>query len=237
MVDLKIIIGEESYPLPQMITLDKFSGLNGMNLEGMEHNALICATLLSVSLKTISLADPTDLLWLKTALLQPLSNLEHASISGQISGYSLINFDKISIGEFADLDVLYTEGVMANIHPIVSLLYSNAPVEIIGDWDIRDVWSAVLMYSNFRQKIYKAYKNLFDLESGDGEVDEDAGPNDAKHAWYTLLMTLCADKFLDLAKVSKRPLIEALNYLAYMKQKNLRLKAQMEKNLKKSKLK
>ena len=233
MVDLKIKIGEERYALPSYVTIQKFQELTGFDLDNPAHDIYICSILLEVPIKTLKEADPLEIVWLKTALLQPLAGIENASITAQISGFSLLNFDKTTIGQFADLDVLLTEGLGQNMAQIVSILY-NAPVETVLEWNVKDVYASLLQWNSYRENIYKAYKNLFDINEG-GSGDEDSGPNDAKHAWYTLLMTLCNDRFLDLEHVTGRPLIEALNYLAYMKQKNLRLKAQMEKGMKKLK--
>ena len=237
MIDLRVKIGEERYELPSVLTVEAFISLSPYELDNPAHDSYICASLLKAPLADIRKASVEDLIWLKVALLQPLAKLDHLPVKGKITRYDLINFSKISIGEFADLDVLISEGVQANLDQIVALLYA-APVEAVLDWSISDVWPAVLEYLRYREQIYKGYKNLFGLDervSGDSEDNLDRG--DAKVAWYTLLMTLCNDRFLDIESASTRPLIEALNYLAYMKQKNLRLKAQMEKSIKKLKSK
>jgi hypothetical protein len=227
----KVKIGEREYPLPQYITCRDFASINGYNLEGSEHDSLICATLLGVPLSVFRGTDARDLSWLKLALIKPLAY--DGDPQTTIEGYTLISFDHMSIGTFADLDVLYTEGFQANVESITCILW-NAPHSTVSQWDITRVLPSLLAFKNWRLELYSKYKNLFGGERS-GESDNDESSISPRHAWYTLLMTLCADRFIDLNEVQSRPAIEALNYLAYMKSKNAKLAQQMKKGLKKLK--
>ena len=231
--ELKIKIGELELPLPEKITLRDFANLTGYNIEGYEHDQLICATLLRAPLSIFTGTSKSDLAWLKLALVKPLIQLEGESPT-EINGYKLIDFDKISIGTFADLDVLYTEDLQGNVEWVASILW-DAPIEEVSEWDITKVFPSLIMYKNWRLDLYRKYKNLFSSEGGNGE--ESGESTSPRHTWYTLLMTLCADRFVDLDYVQSRPATEALNYLAYMKAKNAKLAAEMKKGLKKLKKK
>jgi hypothetical protein len=241
MTNVKINIGGKSYSLPQQITVRDFMDLNGFDMLDSRHNALICATLIHAPLADLQISDPTDVLWLKTSLLKPLVHLENYPLRAEINSYSLVNLDRLTIGDFADLDVLITEGVHGNLSQILGILYS-APVDEIEDWDMQAAWPAVLKYMSFREGIYKGYRNLFEinessLDEGSEPLEEKSNPQSAKHAWYRVFMTLCNDRFLDLEKVPQRPLIEALNFLAYQKEKNDQINQKLQKELNKMKRK
>jgi hypothetical protein len=237
-MNVKIYIGENSYELPHYVTVRDFMALNGFDLLEDKHNALVCATLIHAPLGDLTRADAIDVLWLKTHLLKPLMNLESYPLLHQVDNYTLINLDTLTIGDFADLDVLITEGVQTSLSQILSLLYA-APINRVEDWDMRMAWPAVQYYMSFREGIYKGYRNLFEIEESPVEEgyipDGDDGPGNAKHAWYRVFMTLCNDRFLDLERVPHRPLIEALNFLAYQKEKNAQINAKLQKELNKMK--
>lgn len=241
MIGVKINIADKSYELPEKVTVRDFMALDGFDLLENRHNALICATLIKAPLADLSLASSTDILWLKTHLLRPLVDLDKLPLVKEIDEYSLIHLDGLSIGTFADLDVLITEGVQSNMAQILSLLY-NAPINRVEDWDMRQAWPAVLDYTSFRERIYKAYRNLFEfdespVEEGSNGPEERVTPHSARHAWYRVFMTLCNDRFLDIERVPHRPLIEALNFLAYQKEKNDQINRKLQKELNKMKRK
>jgi hypothetical protein len=240
-MNVKINIGDHSYDLPQSVTVRDFMALDGFDLLEDKHAALVCATLIHAPLSDLALADPADVLWLKLHLLAPLVHMDAQPLLQQIEEYSLMDLDKITIGDFADLDVLITEGVQSSLSQILSLLYA-APINRVEDWDMRMAWPAVIHYMTFRDDIYKGYRNLFEINESpvDQEFDpssEDRGPLSAKYAWYRVFMTLCNDRFLDLERVPHRPLIEALNFLAYQKEKNAQTNAKLQKELNKMKRK
>lgn len=240
-MNVKINIGNKSYELPHRVTVGDFMALDGFDLLDNRHNALICATLISAPLVDLTSSDPTDVLWLKTHLLQPLMHLEDQPLLQQIGEYSLRECGDLTIGNFADLDVLITEGVHGGLAQILALLYA-APIRKVYEWDMRQAWPAVLHYISFREGIYKGYRNLFEIsesvpDEGSTTATNESGPHNARHAWYRVFMTLCNDSFLDLERVPHRPLIEALNFLAYQKEKNAQTNAKLRKELNKMKRK
>lgn len=240
-MNVKINIADKSYELPQQVTVGDFMALAGFDLLDNRHNALICATLIKAPLADLQRAGATDVLWLKTHLLQPLTNLEEEPLLLKIDGYSFVDLDALTIGDFADLDVLITEGIQSGLAQILGLLY-GAPSTKVEDWDMRQAWPAVLHYMTFREGIYKGYRNLFEVNEspvveGSTTATDEEEPHSARHAWYTVFMTLCNDRFLDLERVPYRPLVEALNFLAYQKEKNAQTNAKLQKELNKMKRK
>lgn len=240
-MNVKINILDKSYELPQRVTVGDFMALDGFDLLDMRHDALVCATLIHAPLGDLQRASATDVLWLKAHLLRPLIDMDQQPLLQQIDGYKLVQLHKLSIGDFADLDVLITEGVQTGLAQILELLYA-APINRVEDWDMRVAWPAVLYYMTFREGIYKGYRNLFEVsespvEEGSTTATDEGGPHNARHAWYRVFMTLCNDRFLDLERVPHRPLIEALNFLAYQKEKNAQTNAKLQKELNKIKRK
>lgn len=239
-MNVKINIADKSYELPHRVTVGDFMALAGFDLLDNRHNALICATLIHAPLGDLTRSSATDVLWLKSHLLRPLMHLDDHPLLQEIDGYSFGDLDALTIGDFADLDVLITEGIQSGLAQILGLLY-GAPSTRVEDWDMRQAWPAVVYYMTFREGIYRGYRNLFEIsespvEEGSTTAD-DPGPHSARHAWYRIFMTLCNDRFLDLEGVPYRPLVEALNFLAYQKEKNVQTNAKLQKELNKMKRK
>jgi len=66
--------------------------------------------------------------------------------------------------------------------------------------------------------IYDYYGGRLDDEfsKNDMELEERVDP---AYNWYQFLMVLCDEKFLDINKVVDEPIIQALNFLAFKKDK------------------
>ncbi len=69
------------------------------------------------------------------------------------------------------------------------------------------------------QYLTTIYKNLFNIQN---DIIEEAQnyegtPTDVAHVWYDTTMILADGKFLNIEPALNRPLLEALNYLAWNK--------------------
>jgi len=112
--------------------------------------------------------------------------------------YLINDLNQIQLGEFIDLENLFTQGFIKNIQVILAILYRQKEMkksllyvdeyEKYGDWifhraplfndiNINDVYGVIPKYLEFRTNILESYSGLFD-ESGSDE-EEEFDPNES----------------------------------------------------------
>jgi hypothetical protein len=130
----------------------------------------------------------------------------------------LISFENITLGQFVDLEIYISRDYRKTMKEIINVLYS---IDIKDNEMFSDYWPGVERYLKWRITLYNNYKNLFGM-GGDDDIEIDDLPNnkvDLAYSWYEHIMVLSDEKFLNIDPVLQRPLIEALNYLAWHKTK------------------
>ena len=128
----------------------------------------------------------------------------------------LVDLNNMSIGQFIDCEVAIGRGLEQWLHLLVGSLYQVEP-ETTRSWEFNKVYGAVHNYLNWRLELYKKYDSLFEIEEGEPEPTENK--TDAAYAWYDMLMMLADEKFLNIKDATERPVYEALNYVAWRKDK------------------
>jgi hypothetical protein len=131
---------------------------------------------------------------------------------------NIISFEKITLGQFIDLEVYISRDYRKTMLDLIKVLY-NTDVnqnELFGQY-----WPGVERYLRWRITLYKQYKNLFNVGDDTEYENEDITDikTDLAYGWYDHIMTLADEKFLNIEPVLNKPLIEALNYLAWYKTK------------------
>ena len=151
------------------------------------------------------------------ALLNAVLKPTWVGLTKKIDGGKLLSLDNITLGDFIDLEV-YIERYKKHFPDIVGKLYGvDNPEECL----ISQVQPAVEYYLKWRMLLYKQYSNLFGMTDVNDEADEIQQrnrPNPA-HVWFDIVMVLADDKFLNMDDVLNKPLIQALNWLAWNKDK------------------
>ena len=130
----------------------------------------------------------------------------------------MIDFNKMTIGDFIDLEIYIAGGIHNHIDPAFEKLWDG--VEYDPDFSAHQIWFGLTKYFNFRKTIFNKYKSLFGLDKQTKKQNDElhiTNQNDVARVWYKLLLILANDDFLKLDEVSDKPLIAALNYLAYDK--------------------
>ena len=146
------------------------------------------------------------------------------SLSPTYKGQKFIDLNKLTIGQFIDLEVALSRGLESNLHWLVGTLYSTEGESCL-EWNYEVGFAAVQTWYVRRKQIYSEYEDLFDMEDGDGTPsNEDPG-----HAWYDMLMVLADGEFLNIQHVVDRPMIEALNFLAWKKDQARKLELEQKK--------
>lgn len=142
----------------------------------------------------------------------------YQSINRNVKGAELINFSELTLGQFVDLEVFIGRDYVKHIKEIVGVLYQTT---VDDEWFIGDVYGALQSYFKWRITLYNSYKNLFNIENNiEDEIDDYHDSNvDVAHVWYDTIMILADSKFINIEIVTEKPLVEALNYLAWHKTK------------------
>lgn len=108
--------------------------------------------------------------------------------------YLMDDLNQITIGEFIDLENLFTQGYIKNLQVILAILYRQKEIknsllyldtfEEYGDWiyhrtslfddiTVNDVYGIIPKYLSFRTNLYDKYQGLFDDNATNSNEESD----------------------------------------------------------------
>jgi len=153
---------------------------------------------------------------------------EHQPLNKEYMGGQYINMQGITLGKFIDMEIYLSEGLNKSIKDIVKTLWGVEPTE---EFMISGVWTGIQNFISYRNSLYKNYTNLFGgEEDGYAESEIKQTTTDIKKIWYDIILTLAEGKFLEIDKVTDKPLVSAFNWLAWNKDKMEKQKEELKKN-------
>jgi hypothetical protein len=167
---------------------------------------------------------PLETMQVAIGLLMVTLSPNHCKLQDFVNNCRLIDFNEISFGQFVDLEVMLSRDLRKTLDVMVEVLYSAKDVK---EWQLRDVWPSIQKYLVFRKSVYNNYKALFEIN--DIETDTVQEVTDQSHAWYDMIMVLADEKFLHIPQVVDRPLVEALNFIAWKKDQAIKLEQKLQK--------
>ena len=129
-----------------------------------------------------------------------------------------VDFTKISIGEFVDLDIWMIKGSEKHIDEILETI-SIEPIKYIDE----ALWM-IDQYANFRISTYRSYGALFGINDKGVQEDvaeEDYDANKIAKGWYKVLVDLADNDLLKLDPVTEQPLYKALTFMSLRKERAL----------------
>lgn len=135
---------------------------------------------------------------------------------------SKIDFERLTFGQWVDLDVLASENSGENIVSIASKLLEKD----VAEEPLKKVWPVYRDYLYWRQGVYKDYQNLF---GQDGDYAQEETNINIIDVWYDAIMVLANEDFTSIDKVTDKPFRQALNYLAWKKDQQMKAEEQMKK--------
>lgn len=159
---------------------------------------------------------PSNTLEVGVALIKSLMHPVWQKPKKEYQGKRLVDFANMTIGTFIDCETAVGRGLDQWMHLLIAALYEAKPNEVLK-WKIQEVYPAAHHYLNWRLDLYKTYESLFDMKDSDSEDTENT--SDPAYMWYDMLMMLADEKFLNINDATERPVYEALNYLAWRKDK------------------
>ena len=141
MIEFKI--GKQEYKVEEL-TIDNYYKIQNLLVtEGMKAKLKIVSLLSGASIKELGTLDNYQFISLWNAIIEgPLNHSDdhplykHIVLNGKLYGF--MEFSKMSIGEFADMEVLKQDPQkQAKLHVMMAVLYRPA-TQITGDWIVTD---------------------------------------------------------------------------------------------------
>jgi hypothetical protein len=159
--------------------------------------------------------------------------------------YALPDVDKISIGEFADLEIiLASPNSSTRLNEVAAVLYRkvvkkigkkhiiedydtdgfNERSELFLDMPLSGIRSANAFFFAFRATIFKEYHGIFNEDDGGDEIPtprekarNGKDPNRTARVWWATINTLAGSDPLRFDESSKLPVRAAFNWIAWKK--------------------
>jgi hypothetical protein len=207
----QLLIDNNTYEVPDKLTIKQFRELANWDIT-LESNWRKIVSIVMDIPYTEALLIPDKTVELVVTFL--LDKIYPDTAPVKKGAFDIKN---ISVGLFVDMEVLISKGVQKSIYEIIERLYEVEPNDKMY---IYDYYGGIKYYLNWRLNIFNSYRKLFGLDDefskNDIELEEKVDPS---YNWYQFLMVLCDEKFLDINKVVDEPIIQALNFLAYKKDK------------------
>ena len=176
--------------------------------------------------------------WLK---VQPRNRIKK-----ELNDYSLINIDKLKLGEFIDLEHFFSNNYVTNLPKICAIVYRRTKV---NDWNERvfepydfdlneradefygfsvaDVYEIIPIYLKWRENFMNVYSNLFEPVISEPDEDEELDPEDLKAeqeeakfkrwSWEQTIYNLANEDITKFEEVLRLPVVFAFNILAMKK--------------------
>ena len=175
------------------VTVEQFIELKTLSNNGLLSNYIEQFCILANIDQADELFDnvDTDELINEISKLHFLNHLP-TKVTNTINEYKLININKITIGEFIDIDTYMSDNFYTNIPKIAAILYRKHKVdewgnEIIEPYDfdlnerslifeeitINDIYGALERFKAFKTNVMNIYKSLFNDDSDDEDLSED----------------------------------------------------------------
>jgi len=169
----------------------------------------------------------------------------------QVDDYHIKPLDKLTIGEYIDLEFYFSKDYNQHIGHIASIFYRQKSTnqwgvtvyepydfsprqrfELFEDYSINDIYGIVPEFIAFRENFMETYGNLFHDESEEDEEDEkpttsqeskdiQLKKSELKWGWERLVYSLCNEDLTKFKEVLNLPLIMTFNMLAMKKELNV----------------
>lgn len=139
-----------------------------------------------------------------------------AAVINQRQKTEIKDFETIKFGEWIDLDIYLNYGADKHMEAILAILAPET------EWANEALW-VIEKYSEWRLHTYKQYKTLFGLDHLPDEDEEPAEkPKDIARSWYDVILMMADEDVLRMDAVTELPLKQALNFMAWKKEKTLK---------------
>jgi len=208
-----LYIDDKIYEVPDRLTLNQFKELANWDITLQQNWRKVMSIVMRVPYHE-TLIIPDETIELAIVFLIDRIYPEDAPLNKE----GFIDISNVKVGTFVDMEVFISKGVQANIIDIVKTLYNKTPD---GEELLYDYYGGIKYYLNWRINIFNSYRKLFGLDDEFSKNDEELQEKiDPAYNWYAFIISLADEDFMKLDLVVEKPVIQALNFLAYKKDKN-----------------
>ena len=223
-----INVGDKKYEIPETLTVEQFSTIQLFGYDNPRAIKLVCATVLKAPLNAFNDIDEDDLTVLLSMCLVPLISLQEGQFTKDVPSLDL---DNLTFGQFCDLDVISHRGLKKYLPDLITVLF-NMPMDEVQEAPINWFWPKIEAWLAYRSELYSKYSAFFGLEENDAQTTGGSEEShDAARVWYQAVIALAGEDFLKIHQVADRPVIEAMNFLAYLKDKRYRERQEQKRQL------
>ena len=206
---ITVNVNETKWRIPERVTITEWVALQQWDFATESHWPYIINTISHIPAEEFLDADPSSM------------QLFMGFLIGAVNKRTLkqqVDFNKLKFGEFVDLDCFVSLGVEKNIYNMLEVLQVTTP------WS-NEALAIIEQYMQWRNTIYKQYKNLFGLQDSDfeeaAEADDMFNPKEVSRGWYTVIVDLANGDVLKMDAVTEEPLHKILTFLQIKKEKAL----------------
>lgn len=222
-----LVIKEHEYKLPEDLTIDQWIEITKYDIGVSFNHKKIVSLSFNIPYEEVDMI-PDKTIELLISFIYVMLYPEHQPLNKEYMGGQYINMQGITLGKFIDMEIYLSEGLNKSIKDIVKTLWGVEPTE---EFMISGVWTGIQNFISYRNSLYKNYTNLFGgEEDGYAESEIKQTTTDIKKIWYDIILTLAEGKFLEIDKVTDKPLVSAFNWLAWNKDKMEKQKEEIKKN-------
>ena len=207
---IKLKLNHRTFKLPKRYTIAQWKEVVRMDMEDASNWPKIIGIALNRHWYEFAKCD-------EDSLILGASLIIHDMSKRRVSKH-LIDFTKISIGQFVDLDIWLINGSEKHMDDLLDTL-SKKPIKYIDE----ALW-IVDTYANFRISIYRSYAGLFGINDRGVQEDIDPAewdPNKISKGWYKVLVDLADNDILKLDPITEQPLYKALTFMSLRKERLL----------------
>jgi hypothetical protein len=211
-MNYELVIEDKSYMVPKRLTIRQFKELANWDIIIEDNWTKVLSIIMDIPYNEAKLIPH------KTKELGIVMVIDKIfPKNSPVDTKRFVGIKDVSTGLFVDMEVALSNGVQKNVYDIIKLLYNVEPKD---DEYIDEYYGGINYYLNWRLNIFNSYRKLFGLDDefskNDDELQEKIDP---AYNWYSFIMVLADEDFLKINEVVKKPIIEALNFLAYKKDK------------------
>lgn len=222
-----LVIKDKEYKLPEDLTIDQWIEITKYDIGVSFNHKKIVSLSFNIPYEEVDMI-PDKTIELLISFIYVMLYPEHQPLNKEYMGGQYINMQGITLGKFIDMEIYLSEGLNKSIKDIVKTLWGVEPTE---EFMISGVWTGIQNFISYRNSLYKNYTNLFGgEEDGYAESEIKQTTTDIKKIWYDIILTLAEGKFLEIDKVTDKPLVSAFNWLAWNKDRMEKQKEEIKKN-------
>jgi hypothetical protein len=221
-----VTVNDQKYTVPQQITVEQWEAIYNWGLDNPKSRKMVCAVILGAELNAFNNVADEDLETLFAICLTPLASFLDKPKETECA----IDFEHLTFGQFIDLDVISHRGLYQHLSEAIAVIY-DLEVELVQSKPVEDYWYGITRWLEVRSNIYSQYSSFFNLEENTESTQaSEEEVHDVRRVWYMAVIALAAEDFMKVHQVVERPVFEAMNFLAYLKDQNFKREQQNRAN-------